>query len=148
MGVPCRALRGSVDDEADRLISPHHFCRDATRQRPKFYWLALAARPQMISPKQRNCAAMPRSSTIFGPPLGKLRLPILSFEMGVNLRTTSGTGAEKRGDLAATPTNPQTTPMYCYDEIHRLSPVGGVNPAMEDYQLTSTPSSGCRRIVS
>ena len=76
---------------------------------------------------------------IFGPPgLGKTTLAnIISSEMGVNVRHTSGPVLEKAGDLAALLTNLEPRDVLFIDEIHRLSPVVEevLYPAMEDYQL-------------
>lgn len=76
---------------------------------------------------------------IFGPPgLGKTTLAhIISHEMEVNLRQTSGPVLEKAGDLAALLTNLEPHDVLFVDEIHRLSPVVEeiLYPAMEDYQL-------------
>ena len=76
---------------------------------------------------------------LHGPPgLGKTTLShIISNEMGVNLRTTSGPVLEKAGDLAAMLTNLEPHDVLFIDEIHRLSPVVEeiLYPAMEDYQL-------------
>lgn len=76
---------------------------------------------------------------IFGPPgLGKTTLAhIIAYEMGVNLRQTSGPVLEKAGDLAALLTNLEPRDVLFIDEIHRLSPVVEeiLYPAMEDYQL-------------
>ena len=76
---------------------------------------------------------------IFGPPgLGKTTLAhIISAELGVNLRQTSGPVLERPGDLAAILTNLQPRDVLFVDEIHRLSPVVEeiLYPAMEDYQL-------------
>lgn len=76
---------------------------------------------------------------IFGPPgLGKTTLAnIISHEMNVNLKQTSGPVLEKAGDIAALLTNLQENDVLFIDEIHRLSPVieEVLYPAMEDYKL-------------
>jgi Holliday junction DNA helicase RuvB len=76
---------------------------------------------------------------LFGPPgLGKTTLAhIVSRELGVNLRQTSGPVLERPGDLAALLTNLEPRDVLFIDEIHRLSPVVEeiLYPALEDYQL-------------
>ena len=76
---------------------------------------------------------------LFGPPgLGKTTLAhIISREMGVNLRQTSGPVLERPGDLAALLTNLEPRDVLFIDEIHRLSPVVEeiLYPALEDYQI-------------
>ncbi len=76
---------------------------------------------------------------IFGPPgLGKTTLAnIISYEMGVHLKQTSGPVLERAGDLAAILTNLETNDVLFIDEIHRLSPMIEeiLYPAMEDYKL-------------
>lgn len=74
-----------------------------------------------------------------GPPgLGKTTLAqIVSRELGVNFRSTSGPVIAKAGDLAAQLTNLEERDVLFIDEIHRLSPAVEeiLYPAMEDYQL-------------
>ncbi|WP_439271459.1 Holliday junction branch migration DNA helicase RuvB [Pseudochrobactrum sp. HB0163] len=74
-----------------------------------------------------------------GPPgLGKTTLAqIMSKELGVNFRSTSGPVIAKAGDLAALLTNLEERDVLFIDEIHRLSPAVEeiLYPAMEDFQL-------------
>ncbi|MCG8400115.1 MAG: Holliday junction branch migration DNA helicase RuvB [Firmicutes bacterium] len=76
---------------------------------------------------------------LFGPPgLGKTTLAnIISNEMGVNIRTTSGPAIERPGDLAAILTNLQQGDVFFIDEVHRLSRMVEeiLYPAMEDFAL-------------
>ncbi len=76
---------------------------------------------------------------LHGPPgLGKTTLAfIISREMGVNLRITSGPAIERAGDLAALLTNLAAHDILFIDEIHRLhrSVEEILYPAMEDYAL-------------
>ena len=74
-----------------------------------------------------------------GPPgLGKTTLAqIVSRELGVNFRSTSGPVIAKAGDLAALLTNLEERDVLFIDEIHRLSPAVEeiLYPALEDFQL-------------
>ena len=76
---------------------------------------------------------------LYGPPgLGKTTLAaIISYEMGVRLRVTSGPAIERAGDLAAILTNLSPGDVLFIDEIHRLSRAVEevLYPAMEDYAL-------------
>ncbi|WP_326909578.1 Holliday junction branch migration DNA helicase RuvB [Sedimentibacter sp. MB31-C6] len=74
-----------------------------------------------------------------GPPgLGKTTLAnIISNEMNVNIRVTSGPAIERPGDLAAILTNLNENDVLFIDEIHRLnkSVEEIMYPALEDYAL-------------
>lgn len=76
---------------------------------------------------------------LHGPPgLGKTTLAqIVSKELGVGFRATSGPMIAKAGDLAAILTNLEARDVLFIDEIHRLNPAieEVLYPAMEDYQL-------------
>ncbi|MGV8838994.1 MAG: Holliday junction branch migration DNA helicase RuvB [Bauldia sp.] len=89
-------------------------------------------------------AARARGTTLdhvlfVGPPgLGKTTLAqIVSRELGVNFRATSGPVISKAGDLAALLTNLEERDVLFIDEIHRLNPAVEeiLYPAMEDFQL-------------
>ncbi len=76
---------------------------------------------------------------LYGPPgLGKTTLSnIISRELGVGFRATSGPVIVRAGDLAAILTNLQPHDVLFIDEIHRLNPAVEeiLYPAMEDFQL-------------
>lgn len=76
---------------------------------------------------------------LHGPPgLGKTTLAtIISNELNVNLRVTSGPVLDKPGDLAGLLTNLEEGDVLFIDEIHRLSPVVEeyLYSAMEDFQI-------------
>jgi len=74
-----------------------------------------------------------------GPPgLGKTTLSrIISNELGVNIKETSGPVIEKPGDLAGLLTGLEPNDVLFIDEIHRLSTVVEeyLYSAMEDYRI-------------
>jgi holliday junction DNA helicase RuvB len=76
---------------------------------------------------------------LYGPPgLGKTTLAnIISHEMGVNIKMTSGPVIERAGDLAAILTNLKEKDILFIDEIHRLnrSVEEILYPALEDFAL-------------
>ena len=89
------------------------------------------------SAKQRGEAM---DHTLFhGPPgLGKTTLAqIMSRELGVGFRMTSGPVLAKAGDLAAILTNLEARDVLFIDEIHRLNPAVEevLYPALEDFEL-------------
>ena len=72
------------------------------------------------------------------PGLGKTSLAsVISNEMGVKMRSTSGPVIERQGDLAAILTNLEPRDVLFIDEIHRLNHVVEeiLYPAMEDFKL-------------
>jgi len=129
-----------------RLITPERRDEDATEAslRP----LALS---EFIGQEQARAnlgvfiaAARARGEALdhvllVGPPgLGKTTLAqIVSRELGVNFRSTSGPVIAKAGDLAALLTNLEARDVLFIDEIHRLNPAVEeiLYPAMEDFQL-------------
>jgi holliday junction DNA helicase RuvB len=87
--------------------------------------------------KQRK-AALDHVLFVGPPGLGKTTLAqILSRELGVGFRATSGPVIAKAGDLAALLTNLEERDVLFIDEIHRLNPAVEeiLYPAMEDFQL-------------
>ena len=131
--------------EPDPLLRPETIAEDADR----------ALRPQILdefvgqaearsnlkvfiqSARQRDEAM--DHTLFYGPPgLGKTTLAqIVSRELGVNFRMTSGPVLAKAGDLAAILTNLETRDVLFIDEIHRLNPVVEeiLYPALEDFEL-------------
>jgi holliday junction DNA helicase RuvB len=72
------------------------------------------------------------------PGLGKTSLAaVISNELRVNLRSTSGPVIERPGDLAAILTNLEPGDVLFIDEIHRLNHIVEeiLYPAMEDFKL-------------
>lgn len=120
------------EERAERMIRPRRLAdyegQPHVREQMEIFIQAAAGRGDALD-----------HVLIFGPPgLGKTTLAhIISAELGVNLRQTSGPVLEKPGDLAALLTNLEPRDVLFIDEIHRLSPVVEeiLYPAMEDFQI-------------
>ena len=76
---------------------------------------------------------------LYGPPgLGKTTLAhIIGYELGVNVKITSGPAIERPGDLAAVLTGLNEGDILFIDEVHRLSRVVEevLYPAMEEFGI-------------
>jgi holliday junction DNA helicase RuvB len=120
------------DRRYDQTLRPHAFSeyigQERVKDNLKIYIEAAKGRQEPLD----HCL-------FYGPPgLGKTTLAyIISAEMQVNLRATSGPAIEKAGDLAAILTNLRENDVLFIDEIHRLSHTVEeiLYPAMEDFQL-------------
>lgn len=121
-----------VEDEADATLRPQRLA--------DFVGQAQARANLEIFIKAARARQEALDHVLFvGPPgLGKTTLAqIMSREMGVGFRSTSGPVIAKAGDLAAILTNLEERDVLFIDEIHRLSPAVEeiLYPAMEDYEL-------------
>ncbi len=119
-------------DDADSTIRPQRLA--------DFVGQAQARSNMQIFIEAAKSRNEPLDHVLFvGPPgLGKTTLAqIVSKELGVNFRATSGPVITKAGDLAALLTNLEERDVLFIDEIHRLSPAVEeiLYPAMEDFQL-------------
>jgi len=130
----------------DRLIEPDKRGEDEfdTHLRPQVLDEFIGQRQAKSNLKVFIEAARNRGEALdhvlfAGPPgLGKTTLAqIVSRELGVNFKATSGPVIAKAGDLAALLTNLEDRDVLFIDEIHRLSPAVEevLYPAMEDFQL-------------
>ena len=119
-------------EDADRALRPQNLS-DFTGQAE-----ARANLKVFIESAKKRGQAMDHT-LFYGPPgLGKTTLAqIISKELGVNFRMTSGPVLAKAGDLAAILTNLEERDVLFIDEIHRLNPVVEevLYPALEDFEL-------------
>jgi Holliday junction DNA helicase RuvB len=121
-----------VDVEADRALRPLRFS-DFRGQDKIVENLGI-----FVSAAKMRGEAMDHV-LLHGPPgLGKTTLSnIISNELGVGFRVTSGPVLDKPGDLAGVLTALEPNDVLFIDEIHRLSPVVEeyLYSAMEDYRI-------------
>ena len=134
-----------MDD--DRLIEPHRHEEDVPLEnslRPRRLTEFIGQNVLKENLAVFITAAMQRQEPLDhvlfhgNPGLGKTSLAaIISHELGVNFRSTSGPVIERPGDLAALLTNLEPRDVLFIDEIHRLNHVVEeiLYPAMEDFQL-------------
>ena len=131
--------------EPDQTLRPEEQPQDADRAlRPQVLdefigqKEARANLAVFIESAKRRGQAMDHT-LFYGPPgLGKTTLAqIMSRELGVNFRMTSGPVLAKAGDLAAILTNLDERDVLFIDEIHRMNPAVEeiLYPALEDFEL-------------
>ncbi|MCC6370839.1 MAG: Holliday junction branch migration DNA helicase RuvB [Bacteroidia bacterium] len=129
----------TTDKEIERALRPHAF-DDFSGQEGVVDNL----RVFVAAAKQRQEAL--DHVLLHGPPgLGKTTLAhIITNDLGVNLKVTSGPVLDKPGDLAGLLTNLEPYDVLFIDEIHRLSPVVEeyLYSAMEDYKIDIMIDSG------
>jgi len=129
----------STDKEIERALRPIAF-DDFSGQESVVDNL----RVFVAAAKQRNEAL--DHVLLHGPPgLGKTTLAhIITNDLGVNLKVSSGPVLDKPGDLAGLLTNLEPFDVLFIDEIHRLSPIVEeyLYSAMEDYKIDIMIDSG------
>jgi Holliday junction DNA helicase RuvB len=120
------------DDAADSSLRPLRLAEFVGQQQ------ARANLGVFIEAARKRKEALDHVLFVGPPGLGKTTLAqIVSRELGVGFRATSGPVIAKAGDLAALLTNLEERDVLFIDEIHRLNPAVEeiLYPAMEDFQL-------------
>ncbi|MBI3660067.1 Holliday junction branch migration DNA helicase RuvB [Candidatus Acetothermia bacterium] len=127
-------LRGEEreEDQAIATLRPQRLAEFIGQEK-------LKAQMQMYMEAARTRGDVPDHMPLHGPPgLGKTTLAqIVSHEMNVNVKISSGPAIERPGDLAALLTNLAQGDVLFLDEIHRLrhNVEELLYPAMEDFKL-------------
>src|SRR6186997_2639620 len=130
--APRLVTPGTRDDDADVSLRPQRLSEFVGQQQARSN-LAV-----FIEAAKARKEALDHVLFVGPPGLGKTTLAqIVSRELGVNFRATSGPVIAKAGDLAALLTNLEERDVLFIDEIHRLNPAVEeiLYPAMEDFQL-------------
>lgn len=134
-------------DDSERLTSPDLLAGDIETERSlrPVQWSDFIGQKRVVDNlKVFLTAARNRGDALdhclfYGPPgLGKTTLAhLISNELGVEIRVTSGPVLERPGDLAGLLTNLTHRDVLFIDEIHRLHNVieEYLYPAMEDFSL-------------
>jgi Holliday junction DNA helicase RuvB len=127
------------DSDFDRVLRPRTFDDFAGQEK------VLENLRVFVTAAKRRQESMDHV-LLHGPPgLGKTTLAnIISQELGVGFRVTSGPVLDKPGDLAGLLTNLEDNDVLFIDEIHRLSPVVEeyLYSAMEDFKIDLVIDTG------
>ncbi len=118
--------------EIENTLRPHDFANYIGQERLKQnVRLAIDAAKKRAEPLDHVL--------LYGPPgLGKTTMAsVIAYEMGAQVRITSGPAIERAGDLASLLTNLQDGDILFIDEIHRLNRTVEevLYSAMEDFKL-------------